>query len=139
MTAATLETALLLYPSIWELRENARELILEENNRNENSGGRHGNSVADRTAAKAIRLVEFDEKLSAFDVITKWIDCAMSPEDRELLLLIWRGIPWDYIARKMYLTKQEVGRRWHQMTVSLIRYAGIAAGGRGPACVSIRG
>ena len=129
------------YPWLWLRSEYTRELILNKYHcSSDYTEDRHSNgSHADMTATRAIKLSKLSVKVPLIRLVEltgKWIDSKMDPNDRKILLHIWR---LQTLPNYPSLDYRDVVRWWNMqtdLTRYLVLFAGLASGGPGTACVS---
>lgn len=95
---------------------------------------------ADPTGNRVVKILELSKLERALKITAKWLDNELFPDNRSLLLDVWRGYPWRFIARREGWQCMET---WNQMTTSLANYmnrsAGPASGQDGDASAGAQG
>lgn len=83
---------------------------------------RHGQGGhSDPTGDKALRLVDLSDLIDKLKKIRQWIDQELHPEDRALLVAMWRvGVyGWRVVARELRWEVQTCVLRWESLLTSL--------------------
>jgi len=123
MTRGMTEYLLRHYPTLFQqVRERAADAV---------EGGNHGDlsrinrrpqgGHSDPTARKALALLEAGDLAAQLSLIREWIDTLLAPEDRPVLLAVWRQgfLGWERAAREVGLEAVECQRRWSGMVTQL--------------------
>ncbi|MCL6558131.1 MAG: hypothetical protein K6U74_04880 [Firmicutes bacterium] len=122
------EAAYLLrhFPVLWEQACLMAENALEGGSHGDLTGtGRHPTgSHGDPTARRALALVQARSLKSKLKLIEQWINTRLPPEDRPLLLAIWRygWLGWPAVARELGRGAGECRRRWAVMVKGLTNW-----------------
>ena len=138
MTESVAESVLLEFPRRWEALLERRQQIMEAYGSGE---AYHGNCISggdrsDPTANKASKLVDLDKEESFLGVVRQWLNSGMDPQDRQLIIYLWRGLSPEQIDRRFSAYGMNFEKRRREMIAGLIRFAGDVRGGRGPACAN---
>lgn len=130
------------FPVLTREVRNRRDDIINQCRQEAFAGGTRGSGHSDPTANKAILLADGSVLEDILCGVRAWIDADLPPQDRPLLIAVWRSrnYGWFYVSREL---KREVRRcqaRWSILTshlaVHLNQYAGTASAAPGAACVT---
>lgn len=106
------------YPALWAQARGEVEDALEGNRGpgfvevNRDQGGH-----SDSTAARAAKLLEANILAGDLNRVRMWIDTRLPPEDRPLLLAVWRArnLGWWWVARELRREMARCVDRWNQL------------------------
>lgn len=126
MNQTIIENLLRFYPAHWRIWQARKEVI--NGAYSAEAGLGRGYLRTDRAA---ILMVMLDKHYSMLQVVGAWIDQELQPEDRPLLLDVWRRCDWRMITRKNGGTLWANQERWNQMIAGLIQYVGTACAAAG--------
>lgn len=129
MTESMASYILLEYPKRWDAMQERRQQIIDACG---NGNAYHGDGTSrgghgDDTLRKVMQLVDLDTEENYLKVVREWLSTGLDPQDRAVLLNLWRGVPPTQIERRHICPKGEsVGQRLHTMINGLIHFAGRA-------------
>jgi len=98
----TWEHILLNLPTIWNGVQYAEEQALVGNLASSMQPYRRSvGTVSDPTGNRAMGLAEARDMLARLEKVRQWIDSALPPADRALLINVWRYhyLGWPWVAR----------------------------------------
>lgn len=120
------------YPLLYSYIEGRRANIIHGYRQGSFGVIRAGSGVSDPTGNKVVRIDDLTAIATTGKIIRQWIDTGLKPEDRPLLLAVWRGKN-PYVDGRQYM--------WEKMTLSLAgymnQYASAACGRGGIASAGI--
>lgn len=110
------------YPSLWSQVHESIEDALE--------GGSHGVIVevgrdcgrqSDSTAGRAIKLHEASTLAGDLVEVRTWIDLCPLPEDRALLIAIWRSrtLGWCWVSKELRMEVNKCIDQWNRLCDNL--------------------
>lgn len=125
ISEALLNNALRYYPQYWTLWQNLREMVLEAY---VPSTAMYGSNILPHAAyyrqpaAAAVALVAIDDRYRLWQIIGRFINTELSPQERPLLIDVWRRVSWPALARKHGGHSDAVLERWEAITARLSLY-----------------
>jgi len=139
MTGFEAECLLLGYPCRWSVAREMRQQIIDsqDNGRLCHEGRAQQGQHADSTFKKMVQLDALAQEEAVLEVFREWLTTGLAPEDRILLINLWRGRTLSELDREA----GQLGsawRRFQHMAKSLIRFVGGACGEHGAACANIQ-
>ena len=134
MTESMATCILLDYPRKWNTLQERRKQIIDAYG---NGSACHGSFTAsgghsDETFKKVARLTEMDEEESYLKVVREWFTTGLAPEDRVIIIELWRHQSLKQIAAHHGV--ENITHRWLKIITSLIRFVGNALDGHGSVC-----
>lgn len=83
--------------------------------------GRGHGSHSDPTARRAAKLYDANILTGDLARVRQWIDTQLPPEDRHLLLAVWRAgnLGWFWVARELRSEVVECIYRWNRLCTNL--------------------
>ena len=111
------------FPSLHEQAQRQAEDALEGNVAASLTENRHGQGgYTDQTARRGIALAEASVLADKLTLVRQWIDEELNPDDRLILLSVWRGNRWDdwhWVSREMRMGVNECRQRWNRLIQGL--------------------
>lgn len=80
-------------------------------------------SVSDQTGKRATLLAMISERENLVKAIRHWIDTRMPSEDRDMLLLVWKGHDWQDIERMTGRQAWRCEARWEMLNKAVECYS----------------
>lgn len=122
MTHKEAQETLARYPWLWVRCQNLRANII--NRYNAEHVSRKAGGYGDKTGRAAVKLLELADIERRVKITGRFIEEGLPPEDRMLLINVWRGLPWRLIAEREGCSEWLTRLRWQAMVERLRAYAG---------------
>ena len=127
------ETLLAQYPFLWNyLQSQRKEILYYYHSSSDVGSGVRSSFHSDPTAGRGIKLAQLGERKVKIILAGQWIDGKLRPEDRPVLIKVWRGCGLRYWEVVRWQTMV------HDLGAFLKAYAGRASDEHGIAYASGR-
>lgn len=116
----------MFYPIFWEQAQEMVAAALFGGSCGDYTGAgrRVEGAHSDPTMMRALRLLEARELQEQLALVRRWVDCELRPEDRPLVLAVWRvgWLGWRTVGRELGLPGWWCRSRFDELTQQLFSW-----------------